>query len=332
MADTGADPDPEPEPESDSDSDSDPGSKRETDPDPGSKPEPESGPGQGDDRDAERGRRGTRGREQGGASDPDPPAPRVLDSKRDATRYRVLVEVAARQPAVSQGEIAGAIGVTSQAVSDYVRDLVDRGHVRKHGRGRYEVTKEGVDWLISRTDRLEAFVERVSSDVLESVEVDAAIAAGPVAEGDRVGLVMRDGHLHATPGGGAATAVAVTGGEAGEAVGVTDFEGVVDYDTGRVTALPVPPVTEAPPPAPATVAARREDADLLATAGTEAYALARRAGAEPGIRFGTAEAVAEAALLGLDVLLVAGGERLPRHTNRLREAGVPYEVLDPDEP
>ncbi len=35
--------------------------------------------------------------------------PDVLDSKRDATRYQVLVEIAARQPAVSQSEIADAI-------------------------------------------------------------------------------------------------------------------------------------------------------------------------------------------------------------------------------
>jgi len=117
--------------------------------------------------------------------------PEVLDSKRDATRYQVLVEIAARQPAVSQTEIAEAIGVTSQAVSDYVRDLVEHEYVEKEGRGRYTVTKEGVDWLISRTDSLEAYLNRVSSDVLGSVDVDAAIAMDDIAEGSDVGLLMR---------------------------------------------------------------------------------------------------------------------------------------------
>ncbi|GAB6878002.1 winged helix-turn-helix transcriptional regulator [Halorubrum gandharaense] len=255
--------------------------------------------------------------------------PEVLDSKRDATRYQVLVEIAARQPAVSQSEIAEAIGVTSQAVSDYVRDLVEAGYVDKGGRGRYEVTKEGVDWLISRTDSLETYLERVSSDVLGSVEVDAAVALDDVSEGEEVGLLMRDGVLHATTAGGSATAVAVTSARTGEALGVTDFEGVVDYDTGTVVVLPVPSVTDANPPAPETVTNHLPDDGLLAVAGTEAYALVSRSDADVDLRFGTADGVTEAALRGLDVLLVATTDELPRHTNKLREENVPHKVLDP---
>lgn len=257
--------------------------------------------------------------------------PEVLDSKRDATRYQVLVEIAARQPAVSQNEIAETIGVTSQAVSDYVRGLVEDGYVDKGGRGRYEVTKEGVDWLISRTDSLQAYLDHVGSDVLGSVDVDAAIATADIAEGSAVGLLMRDGFLHATPAGGTATAVTVTSAAAGEAVGVTDFEGVVDYETGTVTVLPVPGVTETESIDPETVSKNFPGESLLAVAGTEAYALARRADVHPDIRFGTVDGVAEAAVRGLDVRLVATADQLPQHTAKLREANIPHEVLDPAE-
>ncbi|WP_281195215.1 MarR family transcriptional regulator [Halorubrum sp. F4] len=271
-------------------------------------------------------------------------APRVLDNKRDASKYRVLVEIAARQPAVSQGEIAEVLGVTSQAVSDYVRELVERGYVEKRGRGRYEVTKEGVDWLITRTDALSEFVSRVSEDVLGSVDVDAAIAIDPVSEGDEVRLTMRDGVLHATaeragetsadgetPGGGEtpATAIAVTGGVAGEAIGVTEFEGVVEYDPGVVTVIPVPVVTEGKPPSVEAVTERVNDEGFVAIAGTEAYALAMRAGIDPEIRFGTVDAVPQAALRGLDVLLLVSTDELSRHTTQLRESSVRYEVHDP---
>ena len=257
-------------------------------------------------------------------------SPDVLENKRNATRYQILVEIAARQPAVSQGEIADAIGVTSQAVSDYVRDLAESGYVEKGGRGRYEVTKEGVDWLISRTDDLETYLERVNSDVLGSVEVDAAVALDDVAEGSEVGLVMRDGVLHANPAGGTATAVSVTSAAAGEAVGVADFEGVVDYETGSVSVLPVPTVTDDDRLSPDVVSTHVPDEGLVAVAGTEAYALVSRSDTSPDIRFGTAEGVAEAGMLGLDVLLVAVTDEIPRHTSKLRDRNVPHRVLDSD--
>ena len=50
----------------------------------------------------------------------DPEEAGVLRSKRTATRYQILVEIADRQPAVNQQEIADAIGVTAQAVSGYL--------------------------------------------------------------------------------------------------------------------------------------------------------------------------------------------------------------------
>lgn len=257
-------------------------------------------------------------------------SPRVLDNKRDATRYRVLVEIADRQPAVSQAEIADALGVTSQAVSDYVRSLVEDGYVDKLGRGRYEVTKEGVDWLISRTDALSEFLSRVTDGVLGSVDVDTAIATGSVVEGETVGLTMRDGVLHAVPGAGesGASAVAVTDGSDGEAIGVTEFQGVVEYDPGVVTVLSVPSVTDGPPPNPETVERYVAENDLLAVAGTEAYATALEAEVPPDVRFGTVDAVSEAALRGLDVLLLASTDELSRHTTRLREDGIRYEVRE----
>jgi len=266
-------------------------------------------------------------------ADPDDADLTVLRNKRDATRYQILVEVAERQPAMSQREIADAIGVTSQAVSDYLRDLVEDGHVDKLGRGRYEVTKEGVDWLITQTEALERFVEHVSSDVIGRVEIETAIAATALSAGDPVTVVMRDGVLHAVSGDtGGATAVAVTDADAGGDVGITDFEGVVDYDLGAVTVLVLPRVQDGGSRAvdPAVVRERAAAHDLVAAAGVEALAAARAADRDPDLRFGTVTAVSEAAARGLDVLLLTTPAHRSAHTDELREAGIDYEVVDVD--
>mgnify|MGYP000182786258 FL=1 len=255
----------------------------------------------------------------------------VLRSKRRATRYQILVEIAERQPAVSQQEIADAIGITAQAVSDYLQDLVEQGYVDKGGRGRYEVTKEGVDWLISQTEELREYVQHVSADVIGEVEIVTALAATPIEEGETVTLTMRDGVQHAVAGDtGGATAVAVTGAEEGQDVGVTNVTGILDFEPGTVTILTIPRVRDGGSAAvdAATVVERADATDLVAVSGTEALAAARAAEIEPDVRFGTAAAVQEAATKGLDVLLLAATGTLSRHTDRLGEGNVNYEVLD----
>lgn len=256
---------------------------------------------------------------------------RLLRNKREATQYQILVEIAERQPAVSQREIADVIGITSQAVSNYLQELIDSGYVQKLGRGRYEVTKEGVDWLISRTDDLQAFVQHVSEDVIGRVDVESALATGEITAGQSVSLSMQDGYLHATPGTApGATAVAVNDADAGQDVGVTDFDGVVDHELGTVTAVSLPTVRNggSRQVSAELLISEADEHDLVATAGVEPVAAARAADLTSDLRFGTPEAVREASLKGLDVLLLVGTNRLSEHTDRLREANVTYEVID----
>lgn len=253
----------------------------------------------------------------------------VLQSKRNATRYQILVQIADRQPAVNQQEIADAIGITAQAVSDYLQDLVEHGYVNK--RGRYEVTKEGVDWLISQTDELRHFVEHVSEDVIGQVEVETAIATTEIHEGETVSLTMRGGVLRAISGGTrSATGVAVTNAEAGQDVGVTNFDGVLDYDLGAVTIVPIPRVQDGGSSAVDSneIAEMAEGHDLIAVGGVEAIAVTETAGLEPDIRFGSTPAVREAATKGLDILLLSSAGVLSTYTDKLREQNLSYEVVD----
>ena len=253
----------------------------------------------------------------------------VLDSKRSATKFRVLVEIADRQPAVNQEEIADAVGVTSQAVSEYIRQLVDEGLVEKEARSRYRVTKEGVDWLFQRASDVRRFAEHVTEDVLGSMQEDAAIAISAIESGETVSLSIREGLLHAAPGEeGPATGVATTDAERGEVVGVTGFSGIIDLEPGSVTVFQVPPIRSGRPTPAGALADAATAADLVAAAGVEAVVTLRSSGREPDVTFAPGEVAADAANRGLDVVVVTTTDLAGRVTDALRNAGIGYEVDD----
>lgn len=257
----------------------------------------------------------------------------VLADKRTSTRFRILVEIADRQPAVSQGEIAEAVGVTSQAVSEYIRDLVADGLVEKQGRSRYRVTTEGVDWLLRNAADVRRYADRVTDDVLGSVHEDAAIALASIEQGETVTLEMQDGYMHAGPGDeGPATGVATTDADPGDDVGVTGFEGIIDLEPGRVTVYQVPPVRAGGSDAvdAAELDAEAATRDLVLATGVEAIVSLEKAGREPAITFAVGEVAADAADRGLDVMVVATADAVGRVTDPLRDAGANYEVTDVD--
>ncbi|MDY7081966.1 MAG: hypothetical protein SXQ77_06065, partial [Halobacteria archaeon] len=191
----------------------------------------------------------------------------------------------------------------------------------------------------------------VSEDVIGQVDIETAVATASIDEGERVSLSMQDGMLRATPTHPTtresgtqsesdirsdtrsdtrdATAVAVTSADEGEDVGVTDFEGILDYEPGKVTIVSVPRVQNGGSRSvDSKTVSEHSEGKLVATAGVEALATVKAAGLEPNIRFGTVEAVHEAATKGLDVLLVCVSDELSAHTDKLRQQNVSYEVLD----
>ena len=256
---------------------------------------------------------------------------RALEDKRTATRLRVLVEIADRQPAVSQGEIAGAVGVTSQAVSEYIRDLVDDGFVEKEGRSRYRVTKEGVDWLFREVKAIRRFTDHVTEDVLQSVQEDAALATERIEANETVTLSLREGLLHATPGDeGPATGTATTTADAGEDVSVTGFEGVIEMSPGSVAVYQVPRARNGGSRVVDVdaLAAAVDAAGLVVAAGVEAVAALRRIDAEPAVRAAAGAVAAEAATKGRDVVVVASVDEVGRVTDTLRDGDVTYELRD----
>ena len=119
----------------------------------------------------------------------------ILRSKKDSTRFQILVEIAAHQPDVRQKEIADKIGITPQAVSEYIKDLVLEGLLFSDGRVRYRVTKKGVEWVLERAMELKKYARFVMEDIVSHVSVATAIAEEGFDKGQRVSLRMDEGLL-----------------------------------------------------------------------------------------------------------------------------------------
>ena len=116
--------------------------------------------------------------------------PKTLQSKNLATKFQILVEIAANQPNIQQKLIAEKIGVTPQAISDYIPQLLNDGFVSSNGRSQFTLTQEGVNWIIEMTRELKEYVSHVEN-AITNVTVCAAVADMAISRGQMVGLMMQ---------------------------------------------------------------------------------------------------------------------------------------------
>jgi putative transcriptional regulator len=254
----------------------------------------------------------------------------ILRSKREVTRLQILVEIAEHQPAVRQQEIAEKLGVTPQAISEYIRELSDEGMVAASGRGNYEVTKAGVEWILANAESLEAYARHIRRDIIQQVAVWAAIAAEDLKTGDEVGVYMKGGWLYAGKKKQAASGTVVRDAKKDEDVGVARLNGIIEHREGTIRICKVPRIQHG--------GSRRVDrerlaeviseAEVVAAVGIEAYIALRAAGRKPDMFFGSREGVIEAAFHGLECAIVIVDEEFTDFLKRLETVELGYTIHD----
>lgn len=255
----------------------------------------------------------------------------ILQSKRESSRFQILVEIAAHQPNLRQKEVAERLGVTPQAISEYIKELVANGLVTTDGRMRYSITKEGVEWLLEGAAELKRYARVVMEDIISHVSVWTALAEADLAEGERVSLEMRDGLLYANRKEGIeASGITISEARAGEDVGVSDLKGLISLDEGVIVVAKVPRVQAG--------GSRKVNVDNLKTLvagkrmigalGVEALVALRKAGREPDVIFGAKESAVEAAYHGINSVIVSVDEQVPSLLERLESEGLKYELVD----
>ena len=257
---------------------------------------------------------------------------KVLRSKNLATKFQILVEIASGQPNIQQKAIAQKLGLTPQAISDYIRELLREGLVASQGRSVYRVTTEGVDWLLKMARDLHDYLTSVNR-VITDVAVWTALADADLTAGQRVGLEMKGGLLVAVPPVKAkARAVAVTDARRGEDVGVSNIEGLIELQPGPITIVRVPAVQRGGSRAidPARLKHEASSISLVGAIGMEALAALKRAGVTQYLFYGVKEAAVEAAGSGLPCLVVCVEAEVMSLVALLQEHGLRYSFLEPE--
>jgi len=240
------------------------------------------------------------------------PTMRVLRDVRLSTKVLILYELA-RGRGRGQRELAVALGVTPQMVSDYLKLMEGEGLVKREGRD-VGPTVAGVEFLKGRLQELGDFTYRAMREV-NVIDTCAAIAAADLREGERVVLEMRDGTIVARPGEkGASKGIASRIAKAGEDLAIRGLEGVMELGTGTVTVAALPSAVEGGSARAdlrrlkPLLAERRRP--VVATPDPVGLVAARKLRLEVGIRFGVERAVVDAALRGVDVLVLGGRDSL----------------------
>jgi len=254
----------------------------------------------------------------------------LLRSKRIVSLFQILAEIAEHQPAIRQQEIADKIGLTPQAVSEYIRELSGEGMVTVNSRGNYEVTRAGIEWMLANAEDLESYARHIRRDIIHQVLVWTAIAAEDLKTGEVAGIYMSNGFLYASKKSREANGTVVSDAKKDEEVGITHLNGLINHREGIIHVCKVPRIQQG--------GSRRVKADrlmevigsagLVAAVGIEASVALKAAGKIPDLFFGSREGVIEAAFHGIDCAIVIVEGEFTDFLKRLEGVGLSYNIID----
>jgi putative transcriptional regulator len=237
---------------------------------------------------------------------------RILRDLRLSTKVLILYQMV-KEPGVGQRDLAGILDVTPQAVSDYLKHMEEDGLIEREGR-EARPTMVGFQFLQEHLQELGDFTYQAMRDV-NVINSCPAIAGEDLSEGEPVVLELEDGYIIARKGKwGPSTGVAGRDAKQGEDLAVHELQGIIEFTSGSVVIIALPSAVEGGTAAldVETLKAQVEevDADMIAVVDPVGVVAAKKAGLEVDIYFGVDRATVDAALRGLDVLVMGGRDTI----------------------
>ena len=253
----------------------------------------------------------------------------LLQNKNSATKFQILVEIASTGPSIYQKNIAAKLGISPQAVSDYIKQLDKENLIEITNRYSLKVSIKGVNWMLKMIRELGEYISE-SNRAVVNITTCAAIAETNLKQGQTVTLKMKDGLLFATgESGRGARGVAVDNAKQGDDIGISNIEGLVELSRGKITILEVPDIREG--------GSRRTNLKKLkgklaenrhiGAIGIESVIALRQTGIEPRYTFGVAEASIEEAKCGLSSIIVCTTDAISGLVKKIQENNLEYEII-----
>ena len=142
-------------------------------------------------------------------------------------------------PSAKQKDIAENLGITVQAVSQYLSTMRREGIVRERS-GRAIPTRKGMQLAQEHFNGLKKEVDGILRKIAV-IDTCVAIAGKKTKKGDTVGLIMEDGMLMAYPGRDASSSgKAIEDGDEGDDILVSQLQGIVDLELGGLLIVETP--------------------------------------------------------------------------------------------
>ncbi len=241
---------------------------------------------------------------------------RVLRDLRAFTKLLILLELKS-QPRIKMNEIAKRLDVTIQAISEYIKIMMNEKMVLKVN-GEYKLTPEGVEFLHKNISELKEFLDK-KVEGLDIINVCTALAAQTLKKGEAVNLSMKDGILHANnkkvPGSKSTSkGVILYDAKKGDDVAVYDLDGIMDYEFGTLTVLALPTTTEGGSQKINLKKFqhffKKSRPERVAVYDLIGLNLLKKLGKSPDIEFSALPASIEAVQKGFDVMLLTSTESL----------------------
>lgn len=161
----------------------------------------------------------------------------LRDLKRN-TELLLLAELLQR-PSARLKELSEKLGITVQAVSQYLTAMREEGLVRESG-GRVRPSRKGMQLLQEHFTSLKGEVDAILRSI-SVIDRCVAIAGKGISKGDRVGLVMEDGMLMAYPRQKSSSmGDALEDAAEGDDVLIGKLEGIVDLELGKLLVIETP--------------------------------------------------------------------------------------------